>query len=335
MRKKTILINLACIFFSLVIVFAILEISFRISNYRKASIIRNFKYISPKEGTQSRAFREKLPKIEAPKKGYMILALGDSYTWGDKISDPKDVWTNVLEDKLNKKYKDKNIQVINFARCGWTTVNEMEIFLLYGVKLNPDMVIVQYSLNDPLPSGKKMTRVGGDWLKKEIATEFSFVKSDNLYRKLSAKSEFLQWFNNRINSLRLIRQGKHFYHKLYDDDFSGWKNTKKALIAINAASKNIGADTILMLAPYLVKGRWTERSYPYTDIYQKVKDSAEASDMYVVDTMPYFYDSNMNLSEYHAIKDIDQHPGVQAQKIMADSVYDLIVENELMTEKTY
>ncbi len=184
MRVKKLFINLGCALFSIVILVVGLELCFRFISYRKKSIIENFEYVWPVEGTLYKGFRGDVPKVSAPKQGYRILVLGDSYSWGDKVSDPKDIWPNVLENKLNKKYQGKNIQVINMSRCGWTTVNEMEIFLLYGTKLNADMLIVQYSLNDPLPSGKNLTRQGGSWLSEQIANKYSLVKHDNLYRRL-------------------------------------------------------------------------------------------------------------------------------------------------------
>lgn len=95
------------------------------------------------------------------------VVLGDSFTWGDKIAETDDAWPARLEAILNRT-GDEAWEVINMAQNGYTTANEAELLRRLGWQFDPDLVLVQFYINDALPSGGDFTHVLGSWLRPRV-----------------------------------------------------------------------------------------------------------------------------------------------------------------------
>jgi lysophospholipase L1-like esterase len=76
---------------------------------------------------------------------YRILALGDSTTFG-MIVPAERTWTRLLEARLRLEGFDA--EVINMSYPGWGTDQELEALIREGLALHPDLVIMQFTLND-------------------------------------------------------------------------------------------------------------------------------------------------------------------------------------------
>lgn len=75
-----------------------------------------------------------------------ILALGDSVTMGLFVEDRAAIWTEVLERRLTAA--GHAVEVINFGVSGYNTGQEVALLEDRGLRLSPDLVVLQYSLND-------------------------------------------------------------------------------------------------------------------------------------------------------------------------------------------
>lgn len=80
-----------------------------------------------------------------------ILVLGDSVTFGVRV-DEQNIYTYKLEQLLNQWAKennlDKKFEVLNPSASGWNTYNEYEWLKNFGLKYEPDIVLVQLCMND-------------------------------------------------------------------------------------------------------------------------------------------------------------------------------------------
>ena len=77
---------------------------------------------------------------ESASKKFKILALGDSMTFGQGVEIDK-TYLSVIEGKLN-------IEVIKAGVPAYGQDNELEYFLIKGVKYKPDAVVIFYYPND-------------------------------------------------------------------------------------------------------------------------------------------------------------------------------------------
>jgi hypothetical protein len=96
--------------------------------------------------TNSQGFRG--PEIDPAKPDglFRILAVGDSYTWGDGVGD-EDVWVRKLEERLQKCGA---VEVINAGFVGRNTVGEADWLRDKGMALSPDLVLLAAEPGDAM-----------------------------------------------------------------------------------------------------------------------------------------------------------------------------------------
>jgi len=90
-----------------------------------------------------------------------ILLLGDSVSWGDGIADIRQLYPNLLEQLLNDKTK-LSYEVINSSVPGYSTFQQLRYLELRGTGLMPDMIILQFCLNDVVERYSALAQYGGD-----------------------------------------------------------------------------------------------------------------------------------------------------------------------------
>ncbi|MCP4610202.1 MAG: hypothetical protein GY845_15950 [Planctomycetes bacterium] len=83
--------------------------------------------------------------ISKPEGTLRILILGDSVTYGMRVSKNK-AFPNHLESLLRKQFR--TAEVINAGVWGYTAYNELQYYLTKGREFEPDIVIVAFCMND-------------------------------------------------------------------------------------------------------------------------------------------------------------------------------------------
>jgi hypothetical protein len=79
---------------------------------------------------------------------FRILVLGDSFMAGMQVGDD-DTFSRVLERRLNVAGLGRRVEVITFGVPSWGTDQQYLALRQYGLKLNPDLVLVAfYAQND-------------------------------------------------------------------------------------------------------------------------------------------------------------------------------------------
>jgi lysophospholipase L1-like esterase len=80
---------------------------------------------------------------------YRILFLGDSLVWSGETNSGK-LYTEVLERRLNSLSQNNSdaYEVINAGVPGYTTYQELEFLKIYGLDMEPDLVILGFVFND-------------------------------------------------------------------------------------------------------------------------------------------------------------------------------------------
>jgi lysophospholipase L1-like esterase len=102
---------------------------------------------SANDGRNSLGLRNEEVGPKAPG-SVRILFLGDSLVWmGETSSGP--LYTEVIEDRLNDAVEgDCSIDVINAGVLAYTTYQELQFLKIYGLDMEPDVVILGFVLND-------------------------------------------------------------------------------------------------------------------------------------------------------------------------------------------
>ncbi len=90
-----------------------------------------------------------------------ILLLGDSVSWGDGITLKENAFPHLLETAINGTLRDTVIDVVNLSMPGYSTFQELRVLEWYGDRVRPNMVVLQFCLNDVVERYTALAEYGG------------------------------------------------------------------------------------------------------------------------------------------------------------------------------
>lgn len=96
--------------------------------------------------SNSLGYRDVDHPIEKPAEVYRILLLGDSIGAGLLIERFEDIFPQVIVEALRSA--GQSAELINFSVSGYNTQQEVETLVEHGLAYDPDLVLLQYCLND-------------------------------------------------------------------------------------------------------------------------------------------------------------------------------------------
>ncbi len=92
-------------------------------------------------------FRDRRHPLRKPEGVFRIVALGDSVTFGYGVEEQAS-YPKQLEAVFARRSASPRIEVLNFGVGGYNAYNEAEQFADLGPAYEPDLVMVQFSIND-------------------------------------------------------------------------------------------------------------------------------------------------------------------------------------------
>jgi hypothetical protein len=78
---------------------------------------------------------------------FRIIVIGDSFTFGGKMHFD-DSFSKRLERMLNLNNNQRKVEVLNWGISGYSTLHEVELVKDAVTQFNPDLIVVQITLND-------------------------------------------------------------------------------------------------------------------------------------------------------------------------------------------
>jgi hypothetical protein len=328
-------VNLGLAVFSLVIFCLAAEFAMRfvVTGWKKSwDATENFKYEDnlrrrgPRKPIEYRRFYRKDPGT------VRILVLGDSVTYGQHVASPEDIYTSILERRLNERYSRLypgiKIEVVNLGGKGHTTFNEYEILETDGMQYKPDILIVQFFSNDTevsMHGYKHILRFMEFGIKDKLLGDRPvhhwLLKHSYLYSFIDLK------YFELLCRLRIPR-GYGF-----DDDYLGWRQCKASLALISVFCRQNNIDgPFLMIFPMLIPGKWEVANFPERAIHDKVKLFAVNNGFTVLDLLPVFLAAKKDLQEFWALP-LDSHPGKLAHLITALSLENLLLTSGVIDRR--
>jgi lysophospholipase L1-like esterase len=183
----------------------------------------------PKEGIINKlGFHSREIPIQKGKNTYRILVLGGSAVYGWKEIETSWVW--YLEQRLQKRFPNTTIEVLNGGISGGTTVEELDL-LREVLPLNPDLVIAYDGWNDAY-----YTHYCTDWIEarhRDRSYDSAWAeKVDSFNRKLELSSYSYLALKQSYYAWRKRRKGQALKiegRNIEDNDLvlNPFKNTDK------------------------------------------------------------------------------------------------------------
>tara|TARA_A100001037_G_scaffold288225_1_gene298589 strand:- start:346 stop:1131 length:786 start_codon:yes stop_codon:yes gene_type:complete len=174
-----------------------------------------------------------------------ILMLGDSVTLGWGVSEHQTV-SSRLERTLNEEL-DMPVEVINSGVGNYNTSMEVAYFFSKGFKYEPDIVILNYFINDAEPT--PIYQPLGILSKLSYSWIFILGSIDTIARRFFGGQDW-----------------KEYYLSLYADDANGWIGTQKSIEKLAQFCLNRNIRLIIVNYPELRQ----LNGYPFTKINQKL-----------------------------------------------------------------
>ncbi len=91
-----------------------------------------------------------------------VLVLGDSVSWGDSVPDVHQVYPQRLERLLEQRMPGRVVEVVNAGVPGYSTFQERRYLERDGLALSPDLIVLQFCLNDLVEPYLSIAEYGGD-----------------------------------------------------------------------------------------------------------------------------------------------------------------------------
>lgn len=226
-----------------------------------------------------------------------IVGLGDSFTFGIGVR-AEDTFLAVLEARLRSN-RETSVEVLNLGVMGFDTPHEVALLRHLGLRLDPDLVVLCFFLND--------TQGGAT---HEL---FNLTRNEDppLWRHLRLLDRAATAFERRGQVERLVTN----YRRSFEPDANGWLQAKHSLAQARRLSKRRGFDLVLMIFPVL----WDlSGDYPFQEIHSTVRQAAESLEIPVLDLLPAFAGHDGPELWVHPT---DQHPNEVAHAIAGEALY--------------
>jgi lysophospholipase L1-like esterase len=242
--------------------------------------------------TNSRGLRDRDFPYEKPAGRLRVLMLGDSLTvgWGVRV---EDTFSKRIEVLLRKRGLD--IDVINTGVGNYNTIQQVTYFLTEGYKYKPDIVVLNYFVNDaePVPQSTAPSFIARNCM----SCIFIAGRLDTFKRMLSAQQS---WDN--------------YYLSFYNGNRSdGWLGARDAIRQLADYCRANGIKLMIASLPEL----HDVKDYRFAVVTDLVRAAANDSNAEFVDALP-------SLRREEAarlwVTPPDPHPNARANELIADAL---------------
>jgi hypothetical protein len=251
--------------------------------------------------------------VPKAKNAFRIIMLGDSETFSYMLAQ-KDALANQLEALLNKNSSSLYYEVLNFGVEGYNTLQELEQLKTKGLKYHPDLIILNYCLNDPEPG------------------EYYFNKTF-----LMRHTALVRYFTYRIKKAMIKRERKKLKlrnevdHYFYLHQPKYFMHVKEAILEMADIAKSRGGKLVFVIFPASsLEVKDFKENYPYYPLHTLVK-SIMTDDIIFIDLIEEFKRLGMSPQDV-SINYIynESHKNAAALGVAADYIYGILKSQKLI-----
>ena len=251
------------------------------------------------------------PNVE-PKKPegvFRILALGDSFTFGEGVAD-NETFVVRLENMLNAEQNTNTgyrYQTINAGISGYNTLDEVTYLKNRWLMFEPDIVLLTFYLNDAYDESQFGAFISGIGVGTSIEEH-----------KLISNSRFLQWALKMWKMWQVSQCVTEIYNSQFSDNPQvlghNWNTSKQAITQAVELTSTRNIQIVLVIFPELYE---LTEDYPFKHIHEHVYQFAKSLGIPTLDLLEVFLGHDAATLWVHAT---DHHPNAYAHKIAAHAI---------------
>ena len=247
-----------------------------------------------------------------------VMVIGDSVSEGAGV-EWDSIFASQLQTRLGHEY-----EVINMAMSGLNTPQEVHLLENQGLIYQPEVVILNFVLNDP------------DFYTEYFATvQFAREKDSTIgilglpinpdVKRYLRSSALIYFVKERVENLlgRLTgKQETNYYLSLWQKEENRQKITD-SFSKLNHLSKLHSFRTLLVIWPLLTD----YSNYQFTAIHQWVTSKARENGFDVLDLQGKF--SRMSFRDLQVTAEDNVHPNALGHRVAAEAVYNFLRSDEM------
>ena len=243
--------------------------------------------------TNSQGLRDREYSLEKPPGVYRIVMLGDSTTLGWGVPAQQTV-AKILERRLNQA-GGQRFEVLNAGVGNYGTVQEVTHYKTYDRAFHPDLVILEYFINDvePVPREKTM-----GWLSRSYLAAFALSRYDALLRFSGRRPQWAE-----------------YYAGLYEEGRPGLRAAQEALRELAEITSRDGVKLLVAMLPELHEINGT---YRFAGEHRKIADALDGTGTPVVELIESLRGHGPESSLW--VTPADPHPNGKANALIAAQI---------------
>lgn len=245
------------------------------------------------------------PEIEKAKAPgvFRILFLGDSITFGWGVAE-EETMASRLQAALNQKFPNRDFEVLNSGVGNANTAMQAAWYLSEGKSFAPDLVILNYFINDAEPTPHRQ----GGWLKEHSYAYVHFAgKLDTLARQFMGR---VDW--------------EDYYRDLYHEDAAGWNAAKEAVGRLIEDTNATGTPFMIANIPEIRR----LDPYPFPKVEEKIASLARAGGVPYLNLLP---SVEGEAPETLWVTVEDPHPNGKANALFTDAIMEFLQSEGLLS----
>jgi lysophospholipase L1-like esterase len=245
-----------------------------------------------------------------------IAVLGDSIAAGHTLRVRRARnFSEALEALLNQSDAPPRFEVLNFGTDGYGTLQEARLLETRVSPFAPDVVLVQYCLNDPSNSYTPTV-----WFLDARPTSFLL---DFVRRRLGATPSELSPAHPRYT------HGAVDWTRLYDPAGPGWRQVVQGFDRIAAWAKPRQVPVVIVIFPLLLDVPDAQAQAPLLGrLHGQVRAAAAHEGFYVLDLAPLF--ARFTAEELREIPGDQLHPNPRGHELAARAIQELLQAEHLV-----
>jgi lysophospholipase L1-like esterase len=239
----------------------------------------------------SQGLRDKEYTLTKPAGTYRIMMLGDSTTFGWGV--PADATVaKILERQLNAADFGRSFEVLNAGVGNYGTVQEVTYYLQRGLAFHPDLVVLEYFINDAEPVPRETKSFLRD---QSYFAAFALSRADGILRVAGQRPDW-----------------RAYYASLYEATQPGWLDAKRALADLAKQTKEDGTGVLVALLPELHQ---IEGEYPFAREHALVRAAATTAGLPTLELIEGLRHHGPESRLW--VTPLDTHPNRKANELIA------------------
>jgi hypothetical protein len=252
-----------------------------------------------------------------------IVTLGAGYTSALHIARTDSTWPALLEQELRREHPDRQLEVINMGRAGFTLRNMVELLDRLAWQFDPDLVIVAFE-----PNAARVSRP--DFANAPISQLRLTLLPERFRRGWLASSALLHFAEYQYH-LSVYEGGTYReYLPLFKPGATGYRETLDAVQQLGKSARMHGKPVVLLLFPDLLPGNWSAETDPFQPVYRRLLEGGREAGLTVLDLQPVFIGRRDDGRSWWATP-YSSNPNERALDLAARTLAGLIVDCDLLS----